>query len=178
MYEIAIITVNYNLSGEIRHLLASIKKYVLDLKYKVIVVDNNSPDRSIEELQYEFPDVDFIFLNSNYGFGHGNNVGANNIECMYYLFMNPDAYFTENSPKIMMKYLEQNKSVGVIGPVLKYEDGKSYESAMKVPNIKQEFMDIFGVLSKGINLNKKIRNKLFKEKRVRNRFCIWLSYDD
>ncbi len=73
--DISIIIVNYNLTESVRELLNSIKKYVNSINYEVIVVDNNSPDRSVENLKLEFPDFQFIYLNTNFGFGHGNNVG-------------------------------------------------------------------------------------------------------
>ena len=51
---VSIIIVNYNLTEEVRNLLKSIKHNVEEIDYEVIIVDNNSPDRSIEALIQEF----------------------------------------------------------------------------------------------------------------------------
>ena len=96
--DISIIIVNYNLTESIRNLLLSIKKYTDTICYEVIIVDNNSPDRSIEELKTEFPEFSFVFLNTNFGFGHGNNSGFARSRGEYLLLLNPDTYLVDNMP--------------------------------------------------------------------------------
>ena len=64
MIDISIMIVNYNLTSEVRKLLNSIKKYVRDINFEVIVIDNNSPERDIEGLVNEFPEFKFELLNT------------------------------------------------------------------------------------------------------------------
>ncbi len=47
-----------------------------DANYRVILVDNGSQDGSGQELQHKFPEVDFVPIATNCGFGGGNNQGA------------------------------------------------------------------------------------------------------
>jgi GT2 family glycosyltransferase len=101
---VSIIIVNYNLTESIRNLLKSIQKFVSEIRYEVIVVDNNSPDRSIEDLKYDFPEFQFICLNTNYGFGHGNNVGFSKSRGDYLLLLNPDTYLIDNLPFKLYKF--------------------------------------------------------------------------
>ncbi len=52
---VSIVIVNYNVASEIRDCLNSIDKFIGIEKLNIIVVDNNSPKREIEELPAEFP---------------------------------------------------------------------------------------------------------------------------
>jgi len=143
MIEVSIIIVNYNLASEVRKLLNSIKKYVRDINYEVIVVDNNSPERDIEGLVKEFPEIKFELLNTNYGFGHGNNVGVEKTTGKYILLLNPDTYLINNLPSKLYKFAIKHPDFTVIGPLLTYEDGGLQKSFAKFPNLWQEISLLF-----------------------------------
>lgn len=142
---ISIIIVNYNLTQSIRILLESIQKYTSGLSYEVIVVDNNSPDRSIEKLADEFPDFQFNFLNTNYGFGHANNIGFAKSRGEYLLLLNPDTYLVNNLPFNLYKIAKDNTEFGIIGPKLIYPNGDFQISTGKFPNFLSEIGGISGL---------------------------------
>ena len=71
--KLSIIILNYNVTQWLRNCLLSIEKYVHDIDYEVIVIDNQSPDTSWRELMAEFPKVKFIENSSNEGFAKANN---------------------------------------------------------------------------------------------------------
>lgn len=162
MKSVSIIIVNYNLTENIRNLLTTIDQNVKDIDYEVIVVDNNSPDRSVEKLTSEFPQFRFEFLNTNYGFGHGNNVGAFKTTGKYLLLLNPDTYLVDNLPLKLYHFAEKHPDCGIIGPRLYFPDGTIQISAAKFPNLKQEIAYHFGLLSIGLNLIYKLKEKLYK----------------
>ncbi|MCH8034637.1 MAG: glycosyltransferase family 2 protein [Bacteroidetes bacterium] len=162
MKSVSIIIVNYNLTENIRNLLTTIDQNVKDIDYEVIVVDNNSPDRSVEKLTSEFPQFRFEFLNTNYGFGHGNNVGAFKTTGKYLLLLNPDTYLVDNLPLKLYHFAEKHPDYGIIGPRLYFPDGTIQISAAKFPNLKQEIAYHFGLLSIGLNLIYKLKEKLYK----------------
>lgn len=144
--QISIIIVNYNLTESIRTLLNSIKKYVRGITFEVIVVDNNSPDRSIESIIEEFPEFRFELLNTNLGFGHGNNSGIKLSSGKYILLLNPDTYLIENLPLKLFNLAEKHEEYGVIGPRLIFPDGKFQVSYAKYPNVKQELLTGVGLI--------------------------------
>jgi len=150
--DVSIIIVNYNLTESIRKLLLSIKEYAKNIKYEVIIVDNNSPDRSIENLGAEFPEFRFEFLNTNYGFGHGNNIGVRLSNGKYVLLLNPDTYLIENLLLRLFNFAEKNPEFGVIGPQLVFPDGKYQVSYAKYPNIKQELLIAVGLIGPALTL--------------------------
>jgi GT2 family glycosyltransferase len=143
MIEVSIIIVNYNLTYEVRKLLNSIKKYVRDINFEVIVIDNNSSERDIEELVNEFPEFKFELLNTNYGFGHGNNVGVKKTTGKYLLLLNPDTYLINNLLLNLYSFAITHPEFAVIGPSLIYEDGGFQTSFAKFPNLRQEILHLF-----------------------------------
>jgi len=143
MIEVSIVIVNYNLAFEVRKLLNSIKKYVKDINFEVIVVDNNSPERDIEGLISEFPEFNFELLKTNYGFGHGNNVGVKKTTGKYLLLLNPDTYLINNLPSKLYEFAIKHSELAVIGPLLIYEDGGLQISFGKFPNLRQEVSLMF-----------------------------------
>ncbi len=162
--EISIIIVNYNLTESIRNLLNSILLNVKGINYEVIVVDNNSPDRTIENLPSEFPDFNFIFLNTNYGFGHGNNVGFSKSRGEYLLLLNPDTYLIDNLPSQLYKLAKENSDFGIIGPKMIFPDGRFQISTAKFPNLKQEIGHFTGLIGRALLIINLFKNRSFHKK--------------
>lgn len=162
MKSVSIIIVNYNLTENIKNLLESIEEHVTDIDYEVIVVDNNSPDRSIESLVSEFPNYRFKLLKTNYGFGHGNNSGVAVSSGKYLLLLNPDTYLIDNLPLKLYHFAEKHPDYGIIGPSLYFPDGTIQISAAKFPNLKQEIAYTFGVLGLGLKMLYRLKEIFYR----------------
>jgi N-acetylglucosaminyl-diphospho-decaprenol L-rhamnosyltransferase len=67
LMKISIIIVHYNTTELLATCLDSIIKKTNNVDYEIIVIDNNSPDRSCLSLQKKYPQVTFIFLDKNLG---------------------------------------------------------------------------------------------------------------
>ena len=160
---ISIIIVNYNLTENVRNLLTTIDQYVKDIDYEVVVIDNNSPDRSIEILVTEFPQFRFEFLTTNYGFGHGNNVGASLSTGKYLLLLNPDTYLIDNLPLKLFSFAEKHPDFGVIGPQMNYPDGSFQISYARFPNVKQEIAKGMKIIRPLLTILHKIKCTITKE---------------
>ncbi len=134
--KVSVIIVNYNRLDLTKRSIESVVKYVPDCE--VIVVDNNSTESGIEKLSEDVPQVKIIRLTRNYGFGYGNNRGAEIAIGEYLFFLNNDAYFVEDTPQILSAYLDDNKNVGVVGPKLIFPDHKYQLSFGWEPSIINE----------------------------------------
>src|ERR1041384_2497741 len=108
---LSIIIVNYNVYEDIKICIDSIRKF-LKISYEIIVVDNNSADKSIYSIKNDFPELTFLPLNTNYGFGHANNEGMKIAKGNYFLLVNPDILFTDNSIEKMLTFLRENENAG------------------------------------------------------------------
>lgn len=85
----AAIIVNYNGKDTIRDCLDSLISQSLPFA-EIIVVDNNSPDRSGEELEKSFPGIRVISLPENTGFPSACNTGIRNSSSELVAILNND----------------------------------------------------------------------------------------
>lgn len=112
---VSIIIVNYNTYPLVLNCIQSIKEKTLGCNYEIIVVDNNSPNREIENLSNEFADVNLILHPYNNGFGSGNNVGAKIAKGNYLFFLNSDTLLVNDAISILLNYMINKPNVGVCG---------------------------------------------------------------
>ena len=78
------------------------------------MVDNDSQDRKLEDFSNNFPRVTFIKNSGNNGFANGCNLGADNAQGEFLLFLNPDTVLTSsNAIDSMFEFAKKNSSVGI-----------------------------------------------------------------
>jgi N-acetylglucosaminyl-diphospho-decaprenol L-rhamnosyltransferase len=141
MTSLSIILVNYNGIDFLSNCLKSIDELVVDCAHEVIIVDNFSTDKSIENIKDVFPAIRLINSPVNLGFGKANNLAAKYAQSKYLLFLNTDTILTENMPKILSDYLNQQQDVGAISPRITFDDGSYQLSCGKLPSLAIEFID-------------------------------------
>lgn len=139
--KLSIIIVNYNVADEVRECIKSIKCSLNDIKYEIIIVDNNSKELLIHELPELFNDVKFIFLDSNTGYGPANNTGVNNSSGEFILILNPDTLFIDSHVISMIEYMESNLEIGAVTPMLVYKDDSFQYSFGLERGVVVEYLD-------------------------------------
>ena len=94
----------------------SVKLYIID----------NSPTDELKTLFLNDFRVEYIFQNSNKGFGAGHNVILRESKKMgeYHLVLNPDAYFEPNVLEQIYNYMEANPDIGNVMPRIVYPNGE------------------------------------------------------
>lgn len=144
--DISIVIVNYNVKDFLHQCLESIRLSSKDLLIETIVVDNNSSDNSVNYLQPLFPDVSFIALDENIGFGKANNVGFEKASGKYVLILNPDTILSEDTLTSMMNYMEDNPNTGMAGCKVLNPDG-TFQLACRrgFPTPWAAFTKLFGL---------------------------------
>jgi len=136
MLDLSIVIVNYNNRGLLRQCLKSLFKTLASssVSYKVVVVDNNSKDGSVDMVREEFPPARLIPLENNLGYAKAVNIGIKSIECNYYLILNMDTTIVqENAIDKMVSFMEANKGVGLAGPKLINPNGTTQVSSCRFP---------------------------------------------
>jgi len=137
MKDINIVIVNYKMKDDIDKCLTSLFLDTKDsgLEIIVTVVDNASHDGIAELLKEKYPEVNFIQMSENEGFGHAQNTGMESCEAKYYFALNPDTEFLPNSNAIkkMFDYMEKHDKIGMIGPKIIYPDGSLQYSCYRFP---------------------------------------------
>ena len=127
--DISIIILNYKSKGLALNCVKSIKEADFgNLKYEIILVDNNSGDSIGEILSWQYPDIKFIQNKMNSGMGAGNNIGIKKAQGKYIVAMNPDTLAFHNTFKKLYGYMEANSEVGIAGP-LQYNPNKTIQDS-------------------------------------------------
>ncbi len=142
--KLSIIIVNYNVTYLLRNCLVSIERYVQNLDYEVIVVDNDSPDHSWTGLIQKFPNVKFIESKNNDGFAIANNKAIELAKGQYVLLLNPDTELEGFYMSEILSFADSKSNFGCLGIRLHDRTGKFLpESKRNVPNLYNSFEKLF-----------------------------------
>ena len=91
----SIIILNYNGKNFLQDCIDSIIKET-NSSYEIIVVDNNSPDKSGELFSKKFPEIKFILNEHNVGVPEGLNIGIRNASGDFVVLLNNDLIVMPN----------------------------------------------------------------------------------
>jgi GT2 family glycosyltransferase len=135
MKYLSIVIVTWNCKKFAQECLDSVTALRQDARTEVIVVDNASTDGTPELIQNSYPDVILVQSGENLGFPRGTNVGIRRASGQFLCLINPDVKVLDGSIETMLKYLEGNSRVGLLGPRMLSPDGTSCRSYMGAPNL-------------------------------------------
>lgn len=114
--------INYNSRDFILSCLKDIFDQETKHDFKVVVFDNNSPDKSADEIKSNYPKIHLIKHDKNLGFGKAHNLVAKefikDFDAM--LLVNPDVSFEKDTFEKMFTSFNQEEKPGVLsGKILK-----------------------------------------------------------
>ncbi|MDQ1858567.1 glycosyltransferase family 2 protein [Chryseobacterium sp. WLY505] len=142
--KLSVIIVNYNVTQLLRSCLLSLQKYIQEIEYEVIVIDNASTDSSWGDLIPEFSDVHFISSATNGGFAKANNQAVQQAKGEYVLLLNPDTEFEGFYMNELLDFADAQPSFGCLG--VRMHDAEGYflpESKRSVPDMFNSFEKLF-----------------------------------
>lgn len=155
--QFSIVIVSYNAVDHLQFCLESCEKAILHHDAEILVIDNHSPDRRIEDLQKLFPSVKFYFLDENLGFSKANNFGVDRAKGEFVLILNPDTIIPENLFDELIPFYKTTLQIGIVGVRLVDANGKFHpESKRNLPNVRNSFSKLF-------NFRKTATNSYYKE---------------
>lgn len=145
MTDLSIIIINYNVTRLLEECLVSIEENRGNISLEVIVVDNNSEDKSWKDLIAVFPEVKFLSREKNEGFAVANNFGVRQAKGKNILLLNPDTVILDkNMFSEIISFADNLPSMGCLG--VRFEDGNGNflpECKRSVPNIIYSFQKLF-----------------------------------
>jgi len=138
-----IVIVNYN-AGDY---LATCVNSCLDGSTPIIIVDNNSSDNSLKQLQtIESPLVSVIYNNTNMGFAAACNIGYAQSRSDYVLFLNPDCQLNQQTLPRLIQTLQSDSKIAMVGGFLSNPDGSEQPGGRRaVPTPWRSFVRAFGL---------------------------------
>jgi len=125
-----VVVVSYN-SRE--HLRPCVEPLLAAPGFRVLVVDNASPDRAHETVA-GLP-LTIVALTRNGGFAHGCNVGWRAGDSPFVLFLNPDSRLEPAALERLVLELETSPDVGAVAPRLVDGDGALLYSQRRYPRL-------------------------------------------
>ena len=118
------VTINWNSHADTARLLSALRTCG-DPACEVAVVDNGSTDGSLDKLRAEFPEVRFLALPANAGFGAANNAALREAlerQIPYVWLINNDALPDAGSLAALVARLEADPRAGAAGAVVVDDD--------------------------------------------------------
>lgn len=113
-----------------RECLASLERHT-NVDNQTIVVDGASFDNCGEMIECEFPWVEFIQSEINYGFGGCNNLGVSKANGEFLLLLNPDTEVHPGALESMLNVIERDPAVGLVGACLLNSNGTVQTSCVQ-----------------------------------------------
>lgn len=154
MFDLSLVILNYKQKGLVKQCVKGILTSNPRLNCEIIVVDNNSGDNCLPEIENFFKQKDqanhqSLFKNNgefeielvtiqasgNDGFAVGNNLGMLKAKGKYVAVLNPDIAVVPGALEKMYEFMENNPAVGILGPKLINPDGSVQDSCRRFPSL-------------------------------------------
>ena len=144
--KIDFVILHYNVQRETVKCVEHIKKSIDTDNYRIIIVDNASPNQSGKMLKEHFlmdEKVQVLLLQENIGFARGNNVGIRYAlkydKPDYVCVMNNDVYLLDDELVEKLEREYQQSKFSVLGPYIKNPTGRKQSNPVSdVPIEKKE----------------------------------------
>lgn len=146
---ISIVIANYNNARYLDDCIDSIMQSTI-LPQSIIVVDDGSTDNSVsvlERISLEISMLELVKFEKNKGFAEALNKALDCVETEFVMRLDPDDCILPNRIECQVKFLIENRNVGVVGSNVSYfkDDGSKIagESNFKSDHewIKQKYLE-------------------------------------
>jgi len=128
MAEVSVVVVTYNALPWVERALESVRGR------ETIVVDHGSTDGTLELVREHFPEARVI-EQENKGLGGGSNAGMRAASGDWFLLLNSDAWAEADAVERLTAFGEANPEAAVVGPRLRYPDGRLQRSLRGFPTL-------------------------------------------
>ena len=121
------------------------------MNLEIIVVDNGSHDGTQERL-FKFQkrtkyNIEIILLDRNMGTTVTRNMAIKKCNGDFLAFIDSDVKFSSNSFLDMVNYLNKNKDVGILAPMIRYPNGAIQQSCKKIPTLDVKLLKLIDIFT-------------------------------
>ncbi|MDB6169780.1 MAG: glycosyl transferase family 2 [Verrucomicrobia bacterium] len=120
---LSVVVVAYKSEDEIAACLASLPRSLEGREVEIVVVDNFPADGTGRIVRGRFPEVEYVAVGENLGFGRANNLGYARTRGEAVLFLNPDTVSNGAALSHCLARLRADPRIGLISPRLVRADG-------------------------------------------------------
>lgn len=160
--DLSVVVVTYRAADFVGACLRSLRADDIDIE--LIVVDNASPDDTLDVVRGSRPDARLVPMRSNLGFARAVNAGVAEASGRHVLLLNPDTVVLAGALATLTRAMDADGSIGVVAPRLLNSDGTDQGTARRFPTPAAA---VFGRRSP--------LTRLFPRNRWSNRFLVGLQ---
>ena len=117
------VVVTYRSSKTIADTMESMKRAYDAGVLRCIVVDNKSGDEPVNIMKSYGFWATIIENSDNVGFGRGCNLGLEQVDTEYVMFVNPDSTIEPDSVKLLLEFMNQRDKVELVAPAINEPGG-------------------------------------------------------
>lgn len=138
---VAVVILNWNGVEVLKKFLPSVLSNLTTPDCEVIVADNGSTDDSVDWLRENYPDLQLILLDKNYGFADGYNNALSEVKADYFMLLNSDVEWKDDPIQPLLDILDGDATIGIAMPkILSQREPEMFEYAGAAGG----FIDYFG----------------------------------
>jgi N-acetylglucosaminyl-diphospho-decaprenol L-rhamnosyltransferase len=130
--DVSVIVVAHDVREEVLTCVESIARHAGRVAVQTIVVDNGSTDGTAAAVAARFPATTVVPLDRNHGVASRND-GMAIARGRYRMFLDSDARLTAGALDRLVKVMDADPDIGLVGPRLVYPDGRLQFSARRFP---------------------------------------------
>lgn len=126
----AIVILNWNGEKFLRQFLPILVENTNPQIARICIIDNASTDTSLQFVANNYPQIQLVRLDKNYGFAGGYNRGLKEIEAEYFMLLNSDVEVPNNWIEPLVELMDSDKTIGICGPkLIDYNNRSKFEYA-------------------------------------------------
>jgi GT2 family glycosyltransferase len=125
---ISVVVVTFNALPWVEQALGSVRGR------ETVVVDHGSTDGTVALVRERFPDAQVV-EQENRGLAFGWNAGIARTSGRYVLLLNSDAWLDDGAAEALEAFAEAHPEAAVVGPRLRYPDGRLQRSVRGFPTL-------------------------------------------
>lgn len=135
MIDVSVIVASYNTRDLTLDCLRSVIDNTKRSSYEIILVDDNSPDDTVEQIRQALPQVRIVVNPENVRYAKTNNRGLEQANGRYGVLLNTDTLLEGDAISTLVEYMDGHREVGAAGPRLLNPDGSIQHCIRSFPGV-------------------------------------------
>ena len=141
MRDFTICIVTYNNAEKIAQVARGITDHIPDrYSYRLYIMDNNSPDGTLDHAQGISPHIELVQTGENLGFGKAHNRVISKTPANVHFIVNPDIYIDGPIFGQMYEFMLENPGVGLAAAGVCGLDGQLQHHGKRNPTLRDLFI--------------------------------------
>jgi len=133
--DVSIIVASYNTRDLTLQCLQSVTDNTTGVSYEIVLVDDCSPDDTVEAVRRRFPSVRILVNDVNQRYAKTNNRGLREARGRYGLLLNTDTELEGDAVSELVRFMDAHPDVAAAGPKLLNPDGSIQHCIRAFPGL-------------------------------------------